>query len=57
VLLMIAQPMAAEGFGTLAGHFEDHTVVTYDPRLWAAASARTAPPFTRRSTRRPTCTG
>ena len=32
VLLMIGQPMAAEGFGSLAPHFADRTVVTYDPR-------------------------
>src|SRR3954447_12952695 len=31
-LLMIGQPMTASGFGTLAGHFPDCTVVTYDPR-------------------------
>jgi pimeloyl-ACP methyl ester carboxylesterase len=31
-LLMVACPMAAAGFGTLAGHFTDRTVVTYDPR-------------------------
>jgi pimeloyl-ACP methyl ester carboxylesterase len=31
-LLMIGQPMAAEGFTALAGHFTDRTVVTYDPR-------------------------
>ena len=31
-LLMIAAPMAAEGFTTLAGYFRDRTVVTYDPR-------------------------
>ncbi|GAY07573.1 alpha/beta fold hydrolase [Pseudonocardia sp. N23] len=31
-LLMIGQPMAAEGFGSLAPHFPDRTVVTYDPR-------------------------
>ncbi|RBY86280.1 alpha/beta hydrolase [Blastococcus sp. TF02A-30] len=31
-LLMIAQPMDATGFGTLAGLFPDRTVVTYDPR-------------------------
>ena len=24
--------MAAAGFGTLAGHFTDRTVITYDPR-------------------------
>jgi pimeloyl-ACP methyl ester carboxylesterase len=32
VLLMIGSPMGAAGFGTLAGHFTDRTVVTYDPR-------------------------
>jgi pimeloyl-ACP methyl ester carboxylesterase len=32
ILLMIGQPMAAEGFGSLAPHFPDRTVVTYDPR-------------------------
>jgi pimeloyl-ACP methyl ester carboxylesterase len=31
-LLMIGQPMTAEGFGTLRSHFPDRTVVTYDPR-------------------------
>jgi pimeloyl-ACP methyl ester carboxylesterase len=32
VLLMIGSPMGASGFPTLASHFEDRTVVTYDPR-------------------------
>jgi pimeloyl-ACP methyl ester carboxylesterase len=32
VLLIIGSPMGAAGFGTLAGHFPDRTVVTYDPR-------------------------
>jgi pimeloyl-ACP methyl ester carboxylesterase len=32
VLLMIGAPMDASGFGALAGHFPDRTVVTYDPR-------------------------
>jgi pimeloyl-ACP methyl ester carboxylesterase len=32
VLLLIGSPMGATGFGTLAGHFVDRTVVTYDPR-------------------------
>jgi pimeloyl-ACP methyl ester carboxylesterase len=32
VLLMIGQPMSAEGFEALAEHFPDRTVVTYDPR-------------------------
>jgi pimeloyl-ACP methyl ester carboxylesterase len=31
-LVMIGSPMGAAGFGTLAGHFTDRTVVTYDPR-------------------------
>ena len=31
-LMMMASPMGASGFGTLAGHFTDRTVVTYDPR-------------------------
>ena len=31
-LVMIGSPMGAAGFGTLAGHFPDRTVVTYDPR-------------------------
>jgi pimeloyl-ACP methyl ester carboxylesterase len=32
VLLLIGSPMGAAGFGTLAQHFTDRTVVTYDPR-------------------------
>ncbi len=32
VLLVIGSPMGASGFVTLAGHFPDRTVVTYDPR-------------------------
>jgi len=32
ILLLIGSPMGASGFGTLAGHFTDRTVVTYDPR-------------------------
>src|SRR5436190_12216562 len=31
-LFMIAQPMDASGFATLASLFSDRTVVTYDPR-------------------------
>jgi pimeloyl-ACP methyl ester carboxylesterase len=31
-LFMIGQPMDAGGFRTLASHFPDRTVVTYDPR-------------------------
>lgn len=32
VLVLIGSPMGASGFDTLAGHFTDRTVVTYDPR-------------------------
>src|ERR1700754_4584113 len=32
VLLMIGQPMTADGFTDLAAHFPDRTVVTCDPR-------------------------
>jgi pimeloyl-ACP methyl ester carboxylesterase len=31
-LMLIGSPMGAAGFGTLAGHFPDRTIVTYDPR-------------------------
>jgi pimeloyl-ACP methyl ester carboxylesterase len=31
-LLLIGSPMGATGFGTLASHFTDRTVITYDPR-------------------------
>jgi pimeloyl-ACP methyl ester carboxylesterase len=31
-LFMIGQPMSASGFRTLASHFPDRTVITYDPR-------------------------
>jgi pimeloyl-ACP methyl ester carboxylesterase len=31
-LLLIGYPMAAAGFASLAGHFGDRTIVTYDPR-------------------------
>jgi pimeloyl-ACP methyl ester carboxylesterase len=40
VLLLIGSPMGAAGFGALAGHFTDRTVVTYDPR-GAGRSKRT----------------
>jgi pimeloyl-ACP methyl ester carboxylesterase len=42
VLLAIASPMGAAGFVTLAGHFADRTVVTYDPR--GAERSRKADP-------------
>jgi len=31
-LFLLGSPMAAAGFGTLAGHFADRTLITYDPR-------------------------
>ncbi len=40
-LLMIGSPMDASGFTSLAKHFQDRTVVTYDPR-GAGRSTRTA---------------
>ncbi len=40
VLVLIGSPMGAAGFGTLAKHFTDRTVVTYDPR-GAERSVRT----------------
>jgi len=40
VLFLIGSPMGADGFVTLAGHFTDRTVVTYDPRS-AGRSQRT----------------
>jgi pimeloyl-ACP methyl ester carboxylesterase len=41
-LMIIGSPMAAAGFVTLAGHFPDRTVVTYDPR-GADRSPKTEP--------------
>ena len=47
VLLLIGSPMGAGGFGTLAGHFGDRTVVTYDPRgVERSAKADPASPST-----------
>jgi pimeloyl-ACP methyl ester carboxylesterase len=40
VLMLIGSPMSADAFVTLAGHFPDRTVVTYDPR-GAGRSKRT----------------
>jgi uncharacterized protein YndB with AHSA1/START domain/pimeloyl-ACP methyl ester carboxylesterase len=42
ILLLIGSPMGAAGFGTLARHFPDRTVVTYDPR-GADRSVKTDP--------------
>jgi hypothetical protein len=41
MLLLIGLPMDASGFGALAEHFGDRTVVTYDPRGTTARSERT----------------
>ncbi len=41
-LLIIGSPMGASGFGTLASHFPDRTVITYDPR-GVERSAKTDP--------------
>ncbi|GAA0448308.1 hydrolase [Actinoplanes capillaceus] len=41
-LLLIGSPMDASGFVTLAGHFTDRTVITYDPR-GTGRSVRTDP--------------
>ncbi len=43
VLMLIASPMDASGFGTLAGHFTDRPVVTYDPRGAGRNPTDTAP--------------
>lgn len=32
ILLLIGSPMGAAGFGSLAAHFADRTIATYDPR-------------------------
>jgi pimeloyl-ACP methyl ester carboxylesterase len=32
ILFLIGSPMGAGGFATLAGHFPDRTIATYDPR-------------------------
>ena len=41
-LFLIGSPMGASGFGTLAGHFPDRTIITYDPR-GAERSTKTDP--------------
>ena len=47
VLFLIGSPMGAAGFGSLAGHFNDRTIVTYDPR---GADRSTKPDMTSEST-------
>lgn len=41
-LFLIGSPMGAAGFGSLAGHFGERTVITYDPR--GAERSRKADP-------------
>ncbi len=48
-LLMIGSPMGAGGFATLAGHFTDRTVITYDPRGVERSTRPTRPPSPRPS--------
>ena len=58
VLLLIGSPMGAEGFVTLAGHFGDRTVVTYDPRGAGRSTSAPTVLWRPRSRSRPTiCTG
>ncbi|MGL5911785.1 MAG: alpha/beta fold hydrolase, partial [Phycicoccus sp.] len=42
-LFLFGSPMDAVGFGTLAGHFTDRVVITYDPRGAGRNPAGTAP--------------
>ena len=46
-LFLIGSPMAAAGFGSLASHFADRTIVTYDPR---GSERSTKPDMTAEST-------
>jgi pimeloyl-ACP methyl ester carboxylesterase len=39
-LFMVGQPLTASGFGALASHFPDRTIVTYDPRGLGRSSRR-----------------
>jgi hypothetical protein len=44
-LLLVGSPMGAAGFSTLASHFADRTVVTYDPRRGAQLEDRPGEPI------------
>jgi pimeloyl-ACP methyl ester carboxylesterase len=46
-LFLIGSPMGAAGFGSLAAHFSDRTIVTYDPR---GSERSTKPDMTSEST-------
>ena len=51
-LFLIGSPMGAAGFGTLAGHFTDRTVMTYDPRGSERPNARSSRPSAARKRQR-----
>lgn len=55
-LFMIGQPKDASGFATLASHFPDRTVVTYDPRGLGRSTAKTAGSIMRPRSKPTTCT-
>ena len=55
-LFMIGQPMEASGFATLASHFPDRTVVTYDPRGLGRSTRKDGRVDHRPRSRRTTCT-
>lgn len=55
-LFMIGQPVVASGFGTLASHFPDRTVVTYDPRGLGRSIRKDGRSALRPRSRRTTCT-
>ena len=55
-LLMVGQPMDAGGFATLAAHFADRTVVTYDPRGLGRSTRKDGRDDHTPRTRRPICT-
>jgi pimeloyl-ACP methyl ester carboxylesterase len=55
-LFMIGQPMDASGFATLASHFPDRTVVTYDPRGLGRSIRKEAGSTMRLRSRPTTCT-
>ena len=57
-LFLIGSPMGAAGFGTLAGHFPDRTIITYDPRGAGAQHEGRPDDASRRPTSTPTtCIG
>jgi pimeloyl-ACP methyl ester carboxylesterase len=55
-LVMIGQPMDASGFGTLASHFPERTVITYDPRGLGRSTRKDGRVDNAPGPRLPTCT-